>query len=172
MHVFTRSFTVLFAASASAFPALSPDAANVLARAASSMELVQASGVLEKRQIPFDPVSQRVDVSGEHEWRAPDLAGGDQRGPCPGLNALANHGYLPRNGISSWEAIATVTNEVYGLGSDISRFLAVYGAIFDGSIVSLSPGYSIGGPASGADNVLGGLGLLGTPQGLSGSHNK
>lgn len=65
-----------------------------------------------------------------------------------------------------------MTNEVYGLGRDISSFLAVYGAIFDGSIVSLSPGYSIGGPASGADNILGGLGLRGTPQGLSGSHNK
>ncbi|KAJ7108982.1 Cloroperoxidase [Mycena crocata] len=33
-----------------------------------------------------------------HEFRAPKK--GDVRGPCPGLNALANHGYLPRNGKS------------------------------------------------------------------------
>ncbi|KAJ7141738.1 Cloroperoxidase [Mycena crocata] len=26
------------------------------------------------------------------------LAAGDVRGPCPGLNTLANHGYLPRSG--------------------------------------------------------------------------
>ncbi|KAJ7862045.1 Peroxidase, family 2-domain-containing protein [Mycena olivaceomarginata] len=31
-----------------------------------------------------------------HEFRAPGP--GDVRGPCPGLNTLANHGYLPRNG--------------------------------------------------------------------------
>ncbi|KAJ7120741.1 Chloroperoxidase [Mycena crocata] len=31
-----------------------------------------------------------------HEFIAPKK--GDVRGPCPGLNTLANHGYLPRNG--------------------------------------------------------------------------
>ncbi|KAL2813635.1 Cloroperoxidase [Aspergillus cavernicola] len=30
------------------------------------------------------------------EWIAPGSE--DSRGPCPGLNTLANHGYLPRNG--------------------------------------------------------------------------
>ncbi|KAL3470346.1 Cloroperoxidase [Aspergillus californicus] len=30
------------------------------------------------------------------EWIAPGPA--DSRGPCPGLNTLANHGYLPRDG--------------------------------------------------------------------------
>ena len=40
----------------------------------------------------------------------------------------------------------------------------MYGAIFDGDLTS----YSIGGPVSGL--TLGGL--LGEPQGLSGSHNK
>ncbi|KAJ7220679.1 Cloroperoxidase, partial [Mycena pura] len=32
----------------------------------------------------------------DHEWRAPTAT--DVRSPCPGLNTLANHGYLPRNG--------------------------------------------------------------------------
>ncbi|KAJ7687172.1 Cloroperoxidase [Mycena rosella] len=31
-----------------------------------------------------------------HEWIAPKAT--DLRSPCPGLNTLANHGYLPRNG--------------------------------------------------------------------------
>ncbi|KAJ7315254.1 hypothetical protein DFH08DRAFT_972270 [Mycena albidolilacea] len=31
-----------------------------------------------------------------HEWKAPGP--GDVRGPCPGLNTLANHRYLPHNG--------------------------------------------------------------------------
>ncbi|KAJ3808563.1 MAG: Cloroperoxidase [Lentinula lateritia] len=31
-----------------------------------------------------------------HQWQAPTAT--DSRGPCPGLNTLANHGFLPRNG--------------------------------------------------------------------------
>ncbi|KAK0505376.1 Chloroperoxidase [Armillaria luteobubalina] len=30
-----------------------------------------------------------------HEWKAPGPS--DLRGPCPGLNTLANHGFLPRD---------------------------------------------------------------------------
>ncbi|KAL8369789.1 hypothetical protein RB595_000227 [Gaeumannomyces hyphopodioides] len=33
-----------------------------------------------------------------HPWKAPGA--GDRRSPCPGLNALANHGYLPRDGFN------------------------------------------------------------------------
>jgi len=47
----------------------------------------------------FDAEAQLVDVTGEHAWKAPGET--DQRGPCPGLNALANHGYLPHNGIGT-----------------------------------------------------------------------
>ncbi|KAJ7843104.1 Cloroperoxidase [Mycena olivaceomarginata] len=32
----------------------------------------------------------------DHRWIAPGAT--DERSPCPGLNTLANHGYLPRNG--------------------------------------------------------------------------
>lgn len=45
--------------------------------------------------IPFTAFNenQLVDVTGEHAWVAPGP--NDIRGPCPGLNALANHGYFP-----------------------------------------------------------------------------
>lgn len=46
--------------------------------------------------LTFDAKDQFVNIHGEHEYVAPGL--GDIRGPCPGLNAAANHGYLPRNG--------------------------------------------------------------------------
>ena len=46
----------------------------------------------KKRQASFDPTTQYVSTTGSHAFVAPNLAGGDQRGPCPGLNALANHG--------------------------------------------------------------------------------
>ncbi|KAK1585898.1 Chloroperoxidase [Colletotrichum navitas] len=33
-----------------------------------------------------------------NDWSAPNVA--DRRSPCPMVNALANHGYLPRNGLN------------------------------------------------------------------------
>ena len=51
------------------------------------------------------------------------------------------------------------------MGQDLAAFLAVYGAVFDGNLV----GYSIGGPSIQLPIISG---LLGTPTGLSGSHNK
>ncbi|KAF7326766.1 hypothetical protein MVEN_02595600 [Mycena venus] len=38
----------------------------------------------------------RTIATGSHEWIAPTAT--DARSPCPGLNTLANHGYLPRDG--------------------------------------------------------------------------
>ena len=55
------------------------------------------------------------------------------------------------------------------MGIDLGTFLAVYGTAFDGDSLSADPGYSIGGPAT-SDGILT-SGLLGTPSGLSGSHN-
>lgn len=52
------------------------------------------------------------------------------------------------------------------MGLDLSAFLGVYGAVFDGDLTS----WSIGGEPPGG--LLSGIGLLGKPQGLSGSHNK
>lgn len=57
----------------------------------------------------------------------------------------------------------------YGMAADLGGFLAVFGTLFDGNALSLSPGYSIGGPTA-SETILSGLGLLGTAPGLSGSH--
>lgn len=56
-------------------------------------------GLLPLTTPKFDAEAQRVSTTGEHAWKAPGK--NDQRGPCPGLNALANHGYLPHNGIGT-----------------------------------------------------------------------
>lgn len=42
-----------------------------------------------KRQ-GIDPTAQHIDVSGAHAFVAPGLS--DLRGPCPAMNAVANHG--------------------------------------------------------------------------------
>ena len=55
---------------------------------------------------------------------------------------------------------------VYGMGLDLGGFLAVYGAVMDGDLTS----WSIGGPPP--SSLVASVGLLGQPQGISGSHNK
>jgi hypothetical protein len=80
---------------------------------------------------------------------------------------MANHGYLDRNGISSAVKLATASNQVFGMGIDLAAFLGVYASVMAGDITSCS----IGGPP-GNGGLLGGLGLVGKPQGLSNSHNR
>ncbi|KAG2135362.1 Chloroperoxidase [Suillus bovinus] len=58
---------------------------------------------------------------------------GDRRSPCPALNALANHGYLPRNGqnIGLWHLIRAV-QEVYNLSFILAALLALAGVLLCG----------------------------------------
>ena len=162
------SITVLalgLAQQALAFPADLADA-MIRERAHNEARNIQPK-TLPKRQLkgvtpPFDAASQYVSNTGAHAFKAP--SGTDQRGPCPGLNAMANHGYLPHNGVGNYLDFINGCEAAFGMGTDLASFLAVYGAIFDGDLLS----YSIGGPYPGL--LLGNL--LGEPQGLSGSHNK
>ena len=48
----------------------------------------------DKRAVGFNAAAQHVSTTGEHAFVPPDFSKGDKRGPCPGLNAMANHGYL------------------------------------------------------------------------------
>ncbi|CZR58273.1 related to oxidase [Phialocephala subalpina] len=159
--------------SVSAFPAIALEAAQIAARDA---EFSQAAKSAHERRLNgflpgFNAAEQLINVSGAHAFTPPDFSAGDLRGPCPGLNALANHNYLPHNGFATIDQFVSATNESLDLG----LFLAVYGTVMDGNPLSLSPGWSIGGPPKNANeqNLLENLlGLLGTPDGISGSHNK
>lgn len=124
---------------------------------------------LEKRFL-FDPMTTPVDVSGDHSFQPP--AEGEQRGPCPGLNALANHGYVSRDGIVSLAEVVSAINEVYGMGVELALVLGIMGVVWTGDPISLDPSFSIGKNDTAVHNALDDLqGLLGTPQGLVGSHN-
>ncbi|CAG8091064.1 unnamed protein product [Penicillium salamii] len=120
----------------------------------------------------LDSMKSPVDVTGEHAFQPPNFENGDQRGPCPGLNALANHAYIPRDGVVSFANVITAINEVYGMGVDLATILAIMGTVWTGDPLSLDPRFSIGGRDTGVNNLLNNLGgLLGEPQGLIGSHN-
>ncbi|KAJ5779131.1 hypothetical protein N7457_006851 [Penicillium paradoxum] len=130
---------------------------------------------LEKRFL-FSLMKRPVDkielVTGKHEFQPPNFENGDQRGPCPGLNALANHGYIPRSGVVSFVHVIAAINKVYGMGIDLATILALMGTVWTGDPISLEPSFSIGGPDTGVHNLLNNVGgVLGEPQGLIGSHN-
>lgn len=65
----------------------------------------------EPRSAGFNAAAQLIDVTGAHAFVPPNFTAGDLRGPCPGLNALANHNYLPHNGFASVTQFVQATNE-------------------------------------------------------------
>ncbi|ETS87214.1 hypothetical protein PFICI_01042 [Pestalotiopsis fici W106-1] len=116
-------------------------------------------------------VTQPVNVGGKHAFAAPDFDAGDQRGPCPGLNALANHGYIAHTGITTFTELLIAVHEVYNMNIDLAVVLITLALVFTGNPASLDPQFSIGGVDPRVTNLVDGVLLLGEPRGLDGSHN-
>ncbi|KXS98325.1 hypothetical protein AC578_6853 [Pseudocercospora eumusae] len=109
-----------------------------------------------------------VDVSGAHKFVPPGA--GDQRGPCPGLNAAANHNYIAHNGVVGMFEVVHTINQLYGVGLDLALANALLAVFSAGDPITLR--WSIGGPDPKVAAPLGGLlGLFGQPQGLDYAHN-
>ncbi|OCH90908.1 Cloroperoxidase [Obba rivulosa] len=93
----------------------------------------------------------------DHPFMAPEPT--DQRGPCPGLNVLANHGYLPHSGIVTQADVVSAVSEGFNMGADLSELLSVLAVAQDGDLITGK--FSIGGPDSRAallgslQNILG-----------------
>ena len=114
----------------------------------------------------FDAADQFVVNDGDYYYQAANFDAGDIRGPCPGLNAAANHGYIARNGVTNLLEAIDGTNKVFNMGLDLGGFLSAYSVLQDGDPLTLK--WSIGGIAD-----LGGiLPIQGSGTGLTGSHNK
>lgn len=94
----------------------------------------------------------------------------DMRGPCPGLNAAANHHYLSHDGVVGMFEVVSVINQIYGVGLDLAIANALLAVLGGGDPVTLK--FSIGGPSPKVGPPLGGLlGLFGEPQGIALAHN-
>ncbi|KZP27906.1 Cloroperoxidase [Athelia psychrophila] len=66
-----------------------------------------------------------------HTWKA--AKSGDSRAPCPALNSLANHGFLPRNGKNlGFFQIVGALREVYNLSIPFAVLLTIVGILFCG----------------------------------------
>lgn len=160
-------FSLAAAGIANAYPAMQMRANQIAAEAKRDLfEFPDNFGVpRDLKHIPFDAKQQLVDVHGDHEWQAPGP--NDQRGPCPGLNAAANHNYLPRDGIATRETVINGLHEAFGLGREATIFLETTTSFFDGDPVTGK--WSIGG-ASDDTALLGDLQttLLGQESGICG----
>lgn len=103
------------------------------------------SGAVERSRLPLD-------TSGEHAYRAPSST--DRRGPCPGLNALANNGYINRNGISNAAQVSDASLKM-GFATDAAAFLAALAVIAsNGLVFSIGQGSLTTGPGLNKHNFL------------------
>lgn len=73
---------------AAAFPAIAEAIARGDIKPKQNLQLEARQGVPDPTKT-FNAKAQYVSTSGDHKFVAPQ--GDDQRGPCPGLNAMANH---------------------------------------------------------------------------------
>jgi hypothetical protein len=97
----------------------------------------------------------------KHPYRAPREK--DQRGPCPGLNTLANHGYLPRDGVASFAEIVEAVQEGYNMDYVLGAGIAAFAMLTRGNV--LLDRLSIGGETKKVPRLPNDLD--GTPGGLA-----
>ncbi|CAF0978072.1 unnamed protein product [Didymodactylos carnosus] len=67
----------------------------------------------------------------KHPFRPPGAT--DVRGPCPGLNTAANHGYINRSGIVGIDEVVKGLTTMYNIGEDLAVILAVTNTFFLGN---------------------------------------
>lgn len=104
----------------------------------------------------------------DHPFIAPN-PDTDIRGPCPGLNTLANHGYLPRTGVARPDQLVTAVMEGFNLGNTFAKFLVYQAHLIDGNpltnLISIGMKTPETGPDPPAPAIVGGLSFHGTFEG-------
>ncbi|KZF25187.1 hypothetical protein L228DRAFT_280444 [Xylona heveae TC161] len=112
------------------------------------------TGALSGVDVPTPQPQGLVLIPGNdpnHQFQAPGPT--DVRGLCPTLNTLANHGYISRDGITSFAEAADAVQTGYGFAYDLSVFLSGLGLIAGGDLATGK--YTIGGADSRVPNTLG-----------------
>ncbi|CCO31415.1 hypothetical protein BN14_05457 [Rhizoctonia solani AG-1 IB] len=145
MRFLSTAIPFILAASAVAFAAMDnyipTGTAPGCPYAANAAKLKRQSNGASPTAANFDPIKQKVD-------------------------ALANHGYIPHNGVASLLETVEAAYDVFGIDKVLAMMLVTYAIIFTGSPATLT--WSIGESPGGLVIPP----LLSAPQGLSGSHNK
>ncbi|KZS94788.1 Cloroperoxidase [Sistotremastrum niveocremeum HHB9708] len=86
-----------------------------------------------KITVPPFPVDTSLEVipDSQHPFVAPGP--NDKRGPCPGLNTLANHGYLPHSGVASFEQLIEGVEAGYNMEHDLASALSALAILARGN---------------------------------------
>ncbi|PQE32826.1 heme-thiolate peroxidase HTP5 protein [Rutstroemia sp. NJR-2017a WRK4] len=101
-----------------------------------------------------------------HKFVAPGP--NDIRGPCPGLNAAANHNFIAHDGIATFNELLDAQQNIYNVGYDVAVVLAILGlTIGDGDPVTQKLSIGCDATTRTSWNTL----LTGSEPGLDG-HNK
>lgn len=108
--------------------------------------LDDVTGLLGSVASSVDPDNYRPESG--YTFEAPGAA--DSRGPCPGLNLLANYGYLPRDGYVTFGQVVDATARGFNMGADLASILATFAVLTNGDIATES--FYLG---TGPDNVGG-----------------
>jgi len=93
-----------------------------------------------KFQAPKPPPGPLTDTSAKlvndaaHPWRP--LGPGDVRGPCPGLNTLASHGWLPRSGVATPAQIVAAVQDAFNMHNGLALFVAYGAHLVDGNLIT------------------------------------
>ncbi|KAJ2935533.1 heme-thiolate peroxidase, partial [Candolleomyces eurysporus] len=69
-----------------------------------------------------------------HPWKP--LRAGDKRGPCPGMNTLASHGYISRDGVATPAQIVTSVQEGFNMENKFAIFATYLAHLFNGNLVT------------------------------------
>jgi len=78
----------------------------------------------------------QVPAPGDYAHYYQDPPPGAQRGPCPGLNTLANHGFLSRDGLTTYTELVAALQNAYNSEFPVAVALTMLGMVFDGDPVT------------------------------------
>jgi hypothetical protein len=91
-------------------------------------------GLLKSVAAAVDPDNKRPEPGYYFQAPGPE----DSRGPCPGLNLLANYGYLPRDGFVNYGQVLEATARGFNMGADLAAVLCTFAILTDGNITTES----------------------------------
>ncbi|EGF99554.1 uncharacterized protein MELLADRAFT_73362 [Melampsora larici-populina 98AG31] len=158
-----------------AFPRMLAERSGTLNVTSEQQEL-QSRGLLDLVHLiptvlnlkPVLPIGRKRIPDADHPFMPPGP--NDIRGGCPGLNIMANYGYISRNGITDAGEVMYGMQEMLGFSFDIAAIILVLGIKSSFDLTTLKT--SIGRTDSRTDGPL--SGLFGTASGFfsKASHNK
>ncbi|KAF2479377.1 hypothetical protein BDY17DRAFT_327353 [Neohortaea acidophila] len=122
--------------------------------------LAPLTGILAGLDVPTPQASGEQAIPGNdpaHQYQPPGPT--DIRGVCPTLNTLANHGYLSRNGVTSFAEAANAVQIAYSISYDLAIFLSALGLLAGGDIPTGK--YTIGGASPLVPQTIPGVPPLG-----------